>query len=40
VAGRDNLLKISGEIPDGGIDLGKRDLHTLSLIEERAASPQ
>ncbi len=32
-AGRDNLIKISGEIPDSWIDLGQRDLHSSSLIQ-------
>jgi hypothetical protein len=27
-AGGNNLFKISGEISNGGIDLGERDLHT------------
>ena len=26
-----NLLQVSGEIPDGGIDLRQRDLHIFSL---------
>ena len=30
-AGGNDLLQISGEIPDRGIDLGERDLHTSSL---------
>ena len=37
-AGRNNLFKISGEISDSLIDLGQRDLHSSSLIEETAIS--
>ena len=33
-----NFFKISGEIPDRGVDLGECDLHTSSLMQERARS--
>ena len=33
-AGSDDLFKVSGEIPHGGIDLGECDLHSFSLIPQ------
>ncbi len=29
---RNDLFEVSGKVADGGIDLGKRDLHNFSLI--------
>ena len=39
-AGGNNLFKVSGEIPDRGIDLGQCDLHTSSLKREAASLAQ